>query len=151
MTCHVWYRNCCVWYRGCHVWRKAAKPCDSWKFVALSRCHVKKQTNQMKGEITVKNYRRNRTETLSLRLTAEEKQVLKALAEKRNLSMTDYILLSGLHYSAGEHYRHALKTLKQIRTELLALQKSNPGDAVSDALEKQMQLYDAVLAAIRCT
>lgn len=105
----------------------------------------------MKGEITVKNYRRNRTETLSLRLTAEEKQVLKALAEKRNLSMTDYILLSALHYSAGEHYRHALKTLEQIHTELLALQKSNPGDAVSDALEKQMQLYDAALAAIRCT
>ena len=77
--------------------------------------------------------------------------VLKALAEKRNLSMTDYILLSALHYSAGEHYRHALKTLEQIRTELLALQKSNPGDAVSDALEKQMQLYDAALAAIRCT
>ena len=92
----------------------------------------------MKGEITVKNYRRNRTETLSLRLTAEEKQVLKALAEKRNLSMTDYILLSALHYSAGEHYRHALKTLEQIRTELLALQKSNPGDAVCDALEKQI-------------
>ena len=105
----------------------------------------------MKGEITVKNYRRNRTETLSLRLTAEEKQVLKALAEKRNLSMTDYILLSALHYSVGEHYRHALKTLEQIRTELLALQKSNPGDAVCDALEKQMQLYDAALAAIRCT
>ena len=105
----------------------------------------------MKGESTVKNYRRNRTETLSLRLTAEEKQVLKALAEKRNLSMTDYILLSALHYSAGEHDRHALKTLEQIRTELLALQKSNPGDAVSDALEKQMQLYDAALAAIRCT
>lgn len=151
MACHVWYRNCCVWYRGCHVWRKTAKPCDSWKFFALSRCHVKKQTNQMKGEITVKNYRRNRTETLSLRLTAEEKQVLKALAEKRNLSMTDYILLSALHYRAGEHYRHALKTLEQIRTELLALQKSNPGDAVCDALEKQMQLYDAALAAIRCT
>ena len=105
----------------------------------------------MKGEITVKNYRRNRTETLSLRLTAEEKQVLKALAEKRNLSMTDYILLSALHYSAGEHYRHTLKTLEQIRTELLALKKSNPGDAISDALEKQMQLYDAALAAIRCT
>lgn len=151
MTCHVLYRNCCVWYRRCHVWRKAAKLCNSWKFFALSRCHVKKQTIQLKGEIAVKNHRRNRTETLSLRLTAEEKKLLKALAEKRNMSMTDYILLSALHYSAGEHYSHALKTLSQIRTELLELQKSNPGDAVCDALEKQMQLYDAALAAIRCT
>lgn len=112
---------------------------------------MKKQTIQLKGEIAVKNHRRNRTETLSLRLTAEEKKLLKALAEKRNMSMTDYILLSALHYSAGEHYSHALKTLAQIRTELLELQKSNPGDAVCDALEKQMQLYDAALAAIRCT
>ena len=128
--------------------RKALRQLEILCAVTLSR---EKTNQQDEGEITVKNYRRNRTETLSLRLTAEEKQVLKALAEKRNMSMTDYILLSALHYSAGEHYRHALKTLEQIRTELLALQKSNPGDAVSDALEKQMQLYDAALAAIRCT
>ena len=128
--------------------RKALRQLEILRSVTLSR---EKTNHTDEGEITVKNYRRNRTETLSLRLTAEEKQVLKALAEKRNLSMTDYILLSALHYSAGEHYRHALKTLEQIRTELLALQKSNPGDAVSDALEKQMQLYDAALAAIRCT
>ena len=151
MTCHVCDSGCSVWYRGCHVWRKTAKPCNGLEFFALSRCHVKKQTIQLKGEIAVKNHRRNRTETLSLRLTAEEKKLLKALAEKRNVSMTDYILLSALHYSAGEHYSHALKTLAQIRTELLELQKSNPGDAVCDALEKQMQLYDAALAAIRCT
>ena len=128
--------------------RKALRQLAVLRSVTLSR---EKTNQQDEGEITVKNYRRNRTETLSLRLTAEEKQVLKALAEKRNMSMTDYILLSALHYSAGEHYRHALKTLEQIRTELLALKKSNPGDAVCDALEKQMQLYDAALAAIRCT
>ena len=128
--------------------RKALRQLEILRSVTLSR---EKTNHTDEGEITVKNYRRNRTETLSLRLTAEEKQVLKALAEKRNLSMTDYILLSALHYSAGEHYRHALKTLEQIRTELLALKKSNPGDAVCDALEKQMQLYDAALAAIRCT
>ena len=128
--------------------RKALRQLEIRCSVTLSR---EKTNHTDEGEITVKNYRRNRTETLSLRLTAEEKQVLKALAEKRNLSMTDYILLSALHYSAGEHYSHALKTLAQIRTELLELQKSNPGDAVCDALEKQMQLYDAALAAIRCT
>ncbi len=115
--------------------------------VTLSR---EKTDQPDEGEIAVKNYGRNRTETLSLRLTAEEKHLLKALAEKRNMSMTDYILLSALHYSAGEHYSHALKTLAQIRTELLELQKSNPGDAVCDALEKQM-LYDTALAAICCT
>lgn len=94
-------------------------------------------------------YKRNRSETLSLRLTAEEKHLLKALAEKNGLSLTDYILLSALNYSAAGSYAPALKELGQIRAELLALRKESPGAAVSDALEKQAQLYDAVLAAIR--
>lgn len=127
--------------------RKALQQLEILRSVTLSR---EKTDQPDEGEIAVKNYGRNRTETLSLRLTAEEKHLLKALAEKRNMSMTDYILLSALHYSAGEHYSHALKTLAQIRTELLELQKSNPGDAVCDALEKQM-LYDTALAAICCT
>ena len=97
----------------------------------------------------MKKYRRNRSETLSLRLTAEEKRLLKALAEKNGLSLTDYILLSALNYSAAGSYAPALKLLDQIHVELLELKKDNPGDAVSDALNKQAQLYDAALSAIR--
>lgn len=97
----------------------------------------------------MKHYQRNRTETLSLRLTAEEKRLLKAHAEKNGMSVTDYILLSSLQYSAAGGYAPALKLLDQIHTELLELQKETPGDAVCDALEKQAKLYDAALSAIR--
>lgn len=97
----------------------------------------------------MKRYKRNRGETLSLRLTAEEKHLLKALAEKNGLSLTDYILLSALNYSTAGSYAPALKELGQIREELLALQKESPGDAVSGALDRQARLYDAALAAIR--
>ena len=97
----------------------------------------------------MKRYKRNRSETLSLRLTAEEKHLLKALANKNGLSLTDYILLSALNYSAAGSYAPALKELGQIRAKLLELQKESPCDAVSDALDKQARLYDAALAAIR--
>ena len=64
-------------------------------------------------------------------------------------SLTDYILLSALQYSSAGRHAPALKLLDQIHTELLELQKDNPGDAVSDALESQAKLYDAALSAIR--
>ena len=97
----------------------------------------------------MKKYQRNRAETLSLRLTAEEKRILKALAAKNGMSITDYILLSALDYSAAGSRAPALKLLDQIHTELIELQKESPGDAVCDALEKQAKLYDAALSAIR--
>ncbi len=97
----------------------------------------------------MKHYQRNRTETLSLRLTAEEKRILKALAAKNGMSITDYMLLSALQYSTAGCHAPALKLLDQIHTELLELQKDNPSDAVCDALEKQAKLYDAALSAIR--
>ena len=54
-----------------------------------------------------------------------------------------------LPYSYALGVFPALKLLDQIHTELLELQKDNPGDAVSDALESQAKLYDAALSAIR--
>lgn len=99
----------------------------------------------------MKHYQRNRTETLSLRLTPEEKKILKSLAAKNGMSITDYILLSALQYSSTGSLSPALKLLDQIHTELLELQKEKPGDAVCDALEKQAKLYDAALSAIRST
>ena len=106
---------------------------------------------QKKGsESPIKHYKRNRTETLSLRLTKTEKRQLKALASRQDLSLTDYILLSALRYSKAEPFRPLLKSLDSLRSELLALKETQNSDALADALEKQDQIYDEVLAAIRC-
>ena len=59
----------------------------------------------------MKHYQRNRSETLSLRLTAKEKTLLKSLAAKNGMSITDYILLSALQYSAAGRHAPALKLL----------------------------------------
>lgn len=99
--------------------------------------------------MAIRAYKRNRSETLSLRLTQEEKRQLNVLAAKRDMSLTDYILLSALRYSPAESYRPLLQKLDQLRTDLSELRKENESDAVCDALERQSQLYDEVLAAIR--
>lgn len=106
---------------------------------------------QKKGsESTIKHYKRNRTETLSLRLTKTEKRQLKALASKQDLSLTDYILLSALRYSKAEPYRPLLQSLDSLRTQLLTLRETQNTDEIADALVKQSKIYDEVLAAIRC-
>jgi uncharacterized protein (DUF1778 family) len=93
---------------------------------------------------------RSRSETLSLRLTAEEKKLLKTLAEKNGQSMTDYILLSALQYSPASPFQTVLKNLDRLRMLLLDLRKEQNSDAVLDAQEMQSELYHELLAAIRC-
>lgn len=39
-------------------------------------------------------YKRNRTESLTIRLTSTEKKILQKRANSKRMSMTDYILLS---------------------------------------------------------
>lgn len=39
-------------------------------------------------------YKRNRTQSLTIRLTPAEKEMLQSRAKSKHMSMTDYILLS---------------------------------------------------------
>ena len=41
-------------------------------------------------------YKRNRTQSLTIRLTPAEKKMLQSRANAKHMSMTDYILLSAL-------------------------------------------------------
>lgn len=58
---------------------------------------------------------RTRTESLTIRLTAEEKSLIKSGAAKRKLSVTDYILLSALTAQTvkTEQVKILLKTLTE--------------------------------------
>ena len=94
-------------------------------------------------------YKRNRTETLTLRLTAEEKRMLKQKAEERNRTLTDFILLSALEHSDARSFRPILKKLDELHGALKKLQQKEKTDEVCDALAKQKELYQAVLNAIK--
>lgn len=51
-------------------------------------------------------YKRNRTESLTIRLTPAEKKMLQSRANDKHLRMTDYILLSALKQGNANNFRH---------------------------------------------
>lgn len=49
-------------------------------------------------------YNRNRTESLTIRLTPAEKKMLQSRANAKHMSMTDYILLSALKQGNANNF-----------------------------------------------
>ena len=94
-------------------------------------------------------YKRDRTETLTLRLTPEEKQMLKTKAAVRNRTLTDYVLLSALEYIDTHRFYLILKKLNDIRVALEILQQKKNSTEICDALAKQQEMYTTILADIR--
>lgn len=50
-------------------------------------------------------YKRNRTQSLTIRLTPAEKKMLQSRANDKRMSMTDYILLSALKQGNANNFR----------------------------------------------
>lgn len=50
-------------------------------------------------------YKRNRTQSLTIRLTPAEKKMLQSRANSKHMSMTDYILLSALKQGNANNFR----------------------------------------------
>lgn len=50
-------------------------------------------------------YKRNRTQSLTIRLTPAEKKMLQSRANAKHMSMTDYILLSALKQGNANNFR----------------------------------------------
>lgn len=50
-------------------------------------------------------HKRNRTQSLTIRLTPAEKKMLQSRANSKHMSMTDYILLSALKQGNANNFR----------------------------------------------
>lgn len=50
-------------------------------------------------------YKRNRTQSLTIRMTPAEKKMLQSRANDKRMSMTDYILLSALKQGNANNFR----------------------------------------------
>lgn len=50
-------------------------------------------------------YKRNRMQSLTIRLTPAEKKMLQSRANAKHMSMTDYILLSALKQGNANNFR----------------------------------------------
>ena len=93
-------------------------------------------------------YKRNRIETLTIRLTPLEKQLLKKKATARGQSITDYILLSALEYHDVDLFIPVLETLAKTKNELLSMQENKTAISVHDALDVHQKIFDSVTTAI---
>ncbi len=87
-------------------------------------------------------YRRNRTQSLTVRLTPTEKKMLQNRANAKRMSVTDYILLSALNQNDAVLYSPLLKKLGEVK-KLIEVNDSDEAD-IYDA----MQLYEKVCCEI---
>lgn len=93
---------------------------------------------------------RTRTESLTIRLTAEEKSLIKAGAEKRKLSVIDYILLSALPTQKvrTEQVKILLKTLTEVQKAVCKNAK-NGCPEWEEILDRQKMIYQLLFRLAR--
>lgn len=93
---------------------------------------------------------RTRTESLTIRLTAEEKSLIKAGAAKRKLSVTDYILLSALPAQKvrTEQVKILLKTLTEIQKAVCKNAKAGCPEW-EEILDRQKMIYQLLFRLAR--
>ena len=95
---------------------------------------------------------RKRNITLSIRLTAEEKEVLKKKAEQANLSMTDYLLrCSSRKEIRVVNMNKVIVEMKRVGNNLNQItRRINSGDFKSynfeKVIEEQRKIYDLLLS-----
>ncbi len=93
-------------------------------------------------------YNRNRTETLTLRLTPEEKNLIKHRAGARNMTLTEYILRSSIGYSEVSNFAFLLKQIDELRSLLKGLQQRGKDVNLPDAVTAIEKIYNDVLSAV---
>ena len=103
--------------------------------------------NAQKGETL--GEKRKRTETLTLRLTAGEKWLLKRKAAAMRKSVTDYIMISALGHTDTDKLFPVLQMLVQVQKELYALKEQGNDCRLDDALKHHSEAVDAVLKVLR--
>ncbi len=97
---------------------------------------------------------RKRNITLSIRLTAEEKQALKKKADQANLSMTDYLLrCSSRKKIRVINMSKVVVEIKRVGNNLNQItRRINSGDFKSynfeKVIEEQRKIYDLLLSII---
>lgn len=93
-------------------------------------------------------YKRNRTQSLTIRLTPTEKNMLRSRAAAKHMSMTDYLLLSALNQSDAVLYQPILKKLGEVKEKLIEAIDSGESD-IYDALELHKEVCSEIMKTIR--
>ena len=93
-------------------------------------------------------YNRNRTESLTIRLTPAEKETLKTRAAAKHMTVTDYLLLSALCGEDNSHFRQLLHKLGEIQEQLTQINTA-ADPALCDALDLHQKTCSEIVKAVR--
>ena len=93
-------------------------------------------------------YLKNKTENIIIRLTESEKKLIRLKAEKRNMSITDFIIFSSVYRAPSKQSAMVLRELKRIETILEQIKKSDCDDDVFNLIGETQAIYAIVLNEI---
>ena len=85
-------------------------------------------------------YKRNRNETLTIRLTAEEKEFIRLKARNRDMSITDFLLMSAIENRQVQELKPVLEklTVLQKKTSEIRENSDTPGWREMKDLQSEM-------------
>lgn len=93
-------------------------------------------------------YNRNRTESLTIRLTPAEKEMLKTHAAVKHMTVTDYLLLSALCGEDKSNFRKLLQKLSEVQEQLTQINTA-ADPALCDALDLHQKTCAEIMKAVR--
>ena len=93
-------------------------------------------------------YLKNKTENIIIRLTESEKKLIRLKAEKRNMSITDFIIFSSVYRAPSKQSSMVLRELKRIETILEQIKRSESDDDVYNLIGETEAIYAIVLNEI---
>lgn len=93
-------------------------------------------------------YLKNKTENIIIRLTESEKKLIRLKAEKRNMSITDFIIFSSVYRAPSKQSAMVLRELKRIETILEQIKRSESDDDVYNLIGETEAIYAIVLNEI---
>ena len=95
------------------------------------------------------NIKRKRNLTITLRVTSSERELFLRSAEKRNMTLTDFLVSAALYKPspAIKECKAILKKLNEVQAELLRAESDHPDYA--DVLATQKELYQLLFLLAR--
>lgn len=90
-----------------------------------------------------------RTEQITVRVSKNEKELLKSKAKSKGMSMTNLFLLSAINSKENTKYQPILESLVQIKENLNALLQRDNNEMLYDLLDKVNAIAETMYEIIR--
>ena len=126
-----------------------AKGCVCCCFYRRGMIQIRRHNNILGGQKYDLRKNRTRNLTITLRVTSSERELFLRGAEKRNMTLTDFLVSAALYKPshAIKECKAILKKLNEVQAELLRAESDHPDYA--DVLAAQKELYQLLFLLAR--